>query len=313
MDDRQRQIREGAGLAESRLNEEFIEFLQKWSMPILVGIALIAVGYTVYGKMQKARIEKVDQAFQEFEAASGTENPNPESLLRIAEQYDGVRAVPILSRLAAADTHLRIVRSGLKPGAQLKPDATLNSPDDALTDAERELNLNQARDLYQRVLDESSKGKGEKIFAITALYGLAAVAESRKEFDVAKGAYEKIVALCADAEFAAHAKIARERIDSLAQLATPMKLYHVSDLAPLAPVEPAANPPVPLDDALKGGVPGAATPEGAPPPAAENKPAEAPKENGSAPPADGGAPTASPPAGDPAQPPATPGKPGEPK
>jgi len=300
MDDRQRQIREGAGLAESRLNEEFIEFLQKWSMPILVVIALLAVGYAVYGKVHKARVEKVDLAFQEYEAAAETANPNPESLVRIAEQYDSVRAVPVMARVAAADSHLRIVRSGLKPGAQLKPDASLNSPDDALNDAERELNLNRAGNLYQSVLDDALRDGGQKIYAVIAQYGLASVAECRRDIDAAKSHYDKIVAMCTDGEFAVHAIIARERIDSLPALAKDLRLYHIADLAPPEAPPAAASPPVPLDDALKAGD-GVRAPD--PAPAALPTGAEAP--------ADPASPAPAQPPQDPAATP--PEKPGEPK
>jgi len=244
MDDRQRQIREGAGLAESRLNEEFIEFLQKWSMPLLVAIAVIAVGYTVYGKMQKARTEKVDLAFQELDAAASTANPNPESLERIAEEYSGIGAVPLVARLAAADSLLRTVRSGIKPGAQLKPDASLASPDDALTEQDRDLSLNRAREYYQQAFDQASRNESQKPLTITALYGLAAVAECRKELDAARVHYEKIISICENTGFVLHATLARARLDSLNDLTSDVKLYNIADLAPI-PEPPSANTPAP--------------------------------------------------------------------
>ncbi len=102
------------------------------------------------------------------------------------------------------------------------------------------------------------------MLAVTALYGLAAVAESRKDFDAAKAAYERIVSLCADGAFAAHATIARERIDSLSALANEVKLYRFADLAPIDEPPPPATPPVPFDDALKQGEGSVLAPEGAP-------------------------------------------------
>ena len=41
MDERQTQIREAAGLDESRLNTEFVEFLRKWG-PIALGVLAVA-------------------------------------------------------------------------------------------------------------------------------------------------------------------------------------------------------------------------------------------------------------------------------
>ena len=40
MDERQTQIRQGAGLEESRINTEFLDFLNKWSSPVLIVIGL---------------------------------------------------------------------------------------------------------------------------------------------------------------------------------------------------------------------------------------------------------------------------------
>lgn len=291
MDDRQRQIREGAGLAESRLNEEFIEFLQKWSMPLLVVIAALAVGYTVFGKVQKARNEKVDLAFQELDAAASTANPNPESLQRIAEEYSGVRAVPIQARLAAADALLKTVRSGIKPGAQLNRDATLASPDDALTEKDRDSALSRARDLYQQVYDESATNQAQRPFTISALYGLASVAECRKELDGARAHYEKIISLCDKTAFALHAAIARERTESLEKLRTDVKLYSMKDIVPIpqpagasapapsptpAPTPAPAPAPAPAPGAAAGSEPAPGAPGIAPAqtPGPETKPVE---------------------------------------
>ena len=318
MDDRQRQIREGAGLAESRLNEEFIEFLQKWSMPLLVTIAVVAVGYAVYGKMEKARNEKVDLAFQELDAAASTANPNPESLLRIGEEYSDVRAVPLVARLAAADSFLHTVRTGLKPGAQLKPDATPASPEDLLSEKDRDFDLTRARELYQQVYDEASRKEVNKVFAITALYGLAAVAECRKELDGAKVHYEKIIAMCDNTPFAMHSSIARSRMESLPQLEKDVKLYHISELAPLAPL-PVDNPPPTREEATQGGPPTLTPPVAAPGSTPEAPKTDAPVAPPAAPNADAPKPADTKPAEAPKTPdpktpePASPGKPGEPK
>ena len=48
MEERQTQIREGAGLEESKLNVEFIDWLQRWSTPILLLVAGAALGMGLY-------------------------------------------------------------------------------------------------------------------------------------------------------------------------------------------------------------------------------------------------------------------------
>src|SRR5690606_41971572 len=107
MDERQTKIKEGAGLEESRLNTEFIDFLQRWGTPALLVVAVIALGYFGYQRLQMARTEKVNQAFVELEAALSTDNPNPRALEDIAATYSSTRAVPHIASLTAADGYLR--------------------------------------------------------------------------------------------------------------------------------------------------------------------------------------------------------------
>src|SRR5438874_2058363 len=103
MDERQSQIRERAGLEESRLNEDFIEFLRKWGTPALMVLAIVAVGYLGLNKYKKARDEKIDKAFFDYEQVSGSNNPSPQSLTATAEEHEGVKAVSMLARRDAAD------------------------------------------------------------------------------------------------------------------------------------------------------------------------------------------------------------------
>src|ERR1044071_6876732 len=105
MEERQTQIKEGAGLEESKLNVEFIDWLQRWSTPILMVIAVVAVGFWGYRKWEQAKRAEVDRAFSEFTAAAEVGTPNPTSLIGIAEQYKGIRAVPLLAQLKAADVY----------------------------------------------------------------------------------------------------------------------------------------------------------------------------------------------------------------
>jgi hypothetical protein len=247
MDQRQTQIRERAGLEESRLNQEFIDFLNKWSTPILLVFAVVAAGYVGYLKLQKMRNEKADQAFQELEAAATGTNPSPESLKRIAQEYDGVRAVPMLAKLEAADAYLRAVRNGVRTGAMVKPDGTLETPEDALTEADRTGYLKQAEELYVQALGEASKNSGRLTFRVGALFGLAAVAECRGELEGAKARYDEIVRLTENNSFSRFAGQAKARLNDLDALKNPPRLYSTAELPkpPVPEVPPAGPVPAP--------------------------------------------------------------------
>jgi hypothetical protein len=325
MDERQAQIRERAGLEESRLNQEFIEWLRKWGSPILMVVAVLAVAYALRDRWHKAADSKLDQGFEELAAATSGGNSSPDALLALANTYDGHAAISALARLEAADAYLDALRRGVKPGAVLKVEnnrqtGELENPDDALTDADRTDFLKRSAELYQQVFDQTSAKAGQHVLTINALYGLAAVAEGRQELDKAKGYYEQIAKIAEANAMPAHAALANERIKKLPELQNVPKLYAKAELPPApkkeepaAPtITPVSGPPAPvpappavLPDVLSNQPPAAPAPSPAPAPA--------PTDPGATPPANPApipapAPAPANPTPDPATPPATPPK-----
>jgi hypothetical protein len=311
MDERQAQIRERAGLEESRLNQEFIDWLRKWGTPILLVVALLAVGYNVKDRWHKARDTKLDAGFEELTAATMGGNSSPDTLLSIASTYDGHAAISSLARLDAADAYLDAIRRGVKPGAVLKtkegtPTGELENPEDILTDSDRTNFLKLAGDLYQEVYDKCSTESGQQLLTINALYGLAAIAECRQEFDKAKGYYEQIAKLADASSLPAHAALANDRIKTLPDLVKVPKLFTKAELPPPPkPEEPPAPAVTPIAAPPSAPVPQAPAPGTAPaepssptPPPATPAPAPAPTPEPTPAPAN--------PTPDPAAPPAQP-------
>lgn len=259
------QIRERAGLEESRINQEFVDFLRKWSTPVLFVIAALAVGYVVYQRTSQAREERVNRAFVELDQAGGLRGgpPSPESLKRVAEEFESVRGVPLMARLRAADEYLRVSRIGMHPGARPLADGSLASPEDIASEEDSRRYLDEAASLYRRVLADSERDPGKLLFTINALFGLAAVDESRGELDAARQHYERIVSLTDGTAFAIHARAANKRIADLPSLATPPKLIAQRDLPYLEGVDPPkpAPAPEPLPDGPLPEQPGEAPPE----------------------------------------------------
>src|SRR5690606_11267862 len=139
-----------------------------------------------YQRWDQSKLAEVNQAFVELDAAVSTGNPSPEALRQLAEQYDGIRGVPILARLEAADAYLEAVRTGLRPGAVVGPDGKVQNEQDQLGDADREQYLKEAESLYRQALADAERMPNGSIHQMSALYGLAAVAESRGDLDGAK-------------------------------------------------------------------------------------------------------------------------------
>lgn len=274
MDQRQTQIREGAGLEESKLNVEFIEWLQRWSTPLLTLAAVAALAWVLYQRVEKAQLAKVDKAFAEYETAAMA--GSPESLKAVADEYDRVRAVPQLSRLAAGDIYLQAARRGLRPGAGPKQDGSID-PADMLDDKGRDDMLGSAGALYQQVLTKTAADEHEAVHALSAAFGLAAVAESRGDTEGARKAYEQAASIAEKAGYAAQAETARKRIEDLPRLGTPKLLSKTELPTPPSPPPPPAPPA--LFPGLTGAT-GATGPTFVPPPAPTGSAPAAPPATG---------------------------------
>lgn len=245
MEERQTQIKEGAGLEESRLNVEFIDWLRKWSTPLIVILAVIAAGFFLYKRVQQARIAHEARAFAEYTLASASRNPSPEALKSIAQEYDDVGAIGSLARLLAADTYLRSVRLGLRlavntdpgPDSDLNPDGTPKDPEDLLRPEDRERYLAEAEALYRHVYQTSHGSPAKVLVRVDASFGLAAIAESRGDLDLARRIYNEIESEARAAGLVTQAKLAAARAETLHEIAEPPVLYARADLPP-EPVNP---------------------------------------------------------------------------
>lgn len=319
MEERQTQIREGAGLEESKLNVEFIDWLQRWSTPILLLVAVAALGMVLYKRYEKSKIDEVNRAFAELAATSAGGNPSPESLKGIAETYAGVRAIPVLARLDAADVYLRSVRLGVKTGSKLAADGSV-TPEDALSADERTRYLNEAESLYKSAFEGASTDPRKVLLAIGAAYGLAAVAETRGDTDAARPWYDRVIKMADSAGFPEHVNVARARLEGLPKLKDQPKLFAAAELPkppppplPPAPTGATGATGVGISD-VPTGTPAAPGTTGAPPttgaPATTETPAAPPPTGTPAP--SGAAPTGTPtgapaPTGSPSAPPAATG------
>ncbi len=236
MDERQSQIREGAGLEESRINQDFIDFLRKWSTPALLVIALI-FGVVAYRNWSSTRErDRIDRAFEELSLVAASGDALPEQYLRVARERGNVRGVGSMARLGAADAWLRAARKGVAPGAAIGPDGELLTEEDLLDASGVDHALSQAEALYREVLETNRTRSGGTLHAASALFGLGAIAESRGSIGDAEGFYQQVIELAETRAFPQIAAIARARIAGLGELGDvpePMRRAEV-------PVEPEA-------------------------------------------------------------------------
>lgn len=235
MDERQGQIKDRAGLDESRINEEFRDFLLKWGPRLLIVIALVALAFSGRRFLNQKAEERTDEAFVQLALATSSESTSPDTLLALADQYGDVGAVAHLARLTAAEAYLGSVRRGVVIGA--RPDQAGGFPEEELLDDElRASYLAQARQAFEQV---SSAQEAADVLKVRAWMGLAAVAESAGELDAAREHYQRAAELDRAAGYGAMAEVAQARIASLDALTSPASLPATASLP--RPEGPAAD------------------------------------------------------------------------
>lgn len=253
LDDRQQGIREGAGLEESRLNTEFIDFLKRWGMHALTLAAVIFGGYALYGKYQARKVHQADLGFVALSAASGgLQSASPEAMRALADEHSSVLGVKLLALTEAGDAHLAIARAGVRPGST--PKEGVFAATDLLAPSERDEQLAQAQTMYDQVLSATKNDPKLALHAIGALHGLAAVAETRGQFDQAKSLYEQAASVAERSQFATVAAATRKWASNTPATASITSLPSASSIPKL----PWAAAPTPE------AVPGAPTPNDQP-------------------------------------------------
>lgn len=221
-DDRPFDLREGAGLEESRLNREFIDLLKTYLTPALMVIALVALGYAGWQRYKQYQAQQLDRAWVELGDALDARNPT--TLNAVAEEHAGIRGVPELARLTAADALLESAYRGVVPGGELDANGNAKNPDDLLTPEKRDAQLTRAAEQYQKVVDLTAGKSRLGLHAINARFGLAAIAETRGKRDEAKAQYEAIEKAAEQAGMPALRDVAKQRLSTLEGVNSETKL-----------------------------------------------------------------------------------------
>lgn len=201
-------------LTESRINDDFLFWLKNsgpnWLLAVLVVLCL-AMGWNWWkNKQGQAR----DAAWSELSDAD-----IPATLRDVAAKHADVDGVASFALLTAADRYLQSVISGQRF------DREASAADAAVTPELRREWLLEARTLYGEVLAraESSSDPNAVAFEVAALFGLAAVAESRGEVDAAKSALERVHAKTAES-LPWISKQAKARIETIALVSSPYQI-----------------------------------------------------------------------------------------
>lgn len=256
MDERLKDV-QTSDLTDSRLNYEFVEWLKTKGLNWLLMILLVVCAFLAWDLWKQRQADSQDQAWADLATAT-----MPSTLEHsVAVDHEGVGAVSELALLQAADVYLGSVQTGIRPG-MLASDA-----DSALPEEERDDMLDSADALYIKVFERASISPGfsGKPLAMSALFGRAAVAESRGDVEGARSALMNITHV-AMPEYPNIADQAEARIETLEAVASAVALPLAESLVPEPTDAGPFTPPI-VDDLLATFEDEAnATPEDAPAP-----------------------------------------------
>lgn len=234
-------------IMESRVNQDFLEWMKTKGMSWLLIILIALCAYILIVRLKERSTQKHATAWQSLDTAS-----LPSSLEDVANEYSGIFGVPQTARLRAAQMLMSAVQRNEPLSATTDPLDTTPPVATQLTEAERESYLTRTSNLLQAVIDEDDGTKSRTLFTINAFNGMAAVAEARGDIDGAQKYYEKTAARAED-HFPQLVQRARDRAASAADVLNLKPLMTTTELNALRSAAAAtARRPVSIDPALNG-------------------------------------------------------------
>ncbi len=156
-------------LKEDRINEDFVESLKRYGPWVLIAVLGVISVRLWMPRSANAEIATRDQAWVDLLTTT-----EPASLNDIAISWDGIDAVSPLARLKAGQTLLNRISS------------TPDMPAD-----ERATALDDASGQFETVMTMDDGSRASTVIAVTALNGLAAIAESRGDAESARDLYTR--------------------------------------------------------------------------------------------------------------------------
>ncbi len=212
-------------LTEGRINDDFLYWLKtsgpNWLLAVLV-VACLMMGWNWWKNREAAAR---DLAWAELNAAD-----IPSALKDVAAKHGSIDSVATYALLNAGDRYLQSILSGKRF------DREATASDASMTPELKAEWLAEADALYLDVIKaaQADPTRGSRGFEIGALFGRAAVAETRGDVSSAKTNLEAIQAVAGD-DYPWLVKNAAARLATLGVISSPYPI-------PAAPV--AALPPV---------------------------------------------------------------------
>lgn len=205
--DRLKQVQQ-TDLTESRVNEDFVNWLKTKAPTYLLVILLVFAGALVFKRWQAGKQAKVNNAWG---ALADVRGGLPDSIAEVGETHKDIEGVWLLANDWAAGEYLNAIIGDRPLGASLDD---LNAP---LTADQREDYLRLMSKHYQNLIDSDDGTDAVAIHGFKGRMGLALVAECREDLDEAAKEYRGAASRVEDIyeDLAAFATNRAENVGSL--------------------------------------------------------------------------------------------------
>lgn len=227
-------------LTESRLNDDFVYWLKKNGTNYLLVVLLIAcavLGWNYYHRQQVARSSV---AWNELNTASDSRMPEP--LEQLAKDHAEVPQVAMVALIMAGDLRLSQIQTGeLSPAAGSTPAVPLDDAARKIAQDAAEENYTKAAQIATSLTAGSESDAAPIIFS--SLFGRAAIAESRGEFDASRKYLEQAATLASE-RWPRISEVAKARAAGLVSLQNPIAIPAAAEI----PVKTAPAAPQPASD-----------------------------------------------------------------
>jgi len=225
MDDRQTRITEGAGLEESRLNQDLIDWLNKWGFRILMVVLIVAAAWVGKTRWDEYKERSLDTALVELEAEVAT--GSPDGLVALAKKHSGIDSVWEQAMLDAAAIKLEAGRKALVPGGDP------SNAEDFLDGAAANEMISEAAAIYSQVVERVGRNSTQ-INALNARSGRIAALISLQDSDAAKAELNELIELLDESGYTDLKRQAEERLAKVDELITMPMLPSYAELSVIA-------------------------------------------------------------------------------
>ena len=225
MDDRQQQVKIGAGLEESRINEDFKDFIFKWGPRVLMVVLVLVLGYQGLQLLEQRQKNSANEAFLDYLDMASV--GSAASLIEAGDKHANVGSIRELAYLNAG---IIMLTEGTRGVSYQAINMFAPTEDETLSEEERTQRYTRALEVFKDVEKFVEGDPDKKLMLIQAYSGQATAHMSLGNNDEAKAMLERVVEMGEANGFNDVAAFARQRLANFDEVLGAPEIVAKADL-----------------------------------------------------------------------------------